>query len=152
MSQALIALSYWLHALATVIFIGHFVLLALVYIPALADDGAALSKVSKRSRPWLYTALVIFFVTGIYLMVADPNYLGIGGFGNVWGVTMLIKHVLVLAMIVMGFWFNAIQRVGPAMLSNTGAAAAVGRFRRYANLMAITGVLVLLLTAVAQAQ
>ena len=55
MSQSLAALSYWLHALATVVFIGHYVLLSLVYIPALANGGGeALSKVSKRSRPWMF--------------------------------------------------------------------------------------------------
>jgi uncharacterized membrane protein len=153
MPQFLIVSSLWLHALATVVFIGHYVLLSLVYVPALAgEDGAGLARISRRSRPWLYTALVIFIVTGIYLMVVDPNYLGLGGFGNTWGVVMLIKHVLVGVMIVIGFWFNAILRVGPMLLSNTRAAEAAARFRRHANLMAILGAAVLLLTAVAQAQ
>ncbi len=65
---------------------------------------------------------------------------------------MLVKHVLILGMIAMGFWFNAIMRVGPMMISNSGAAQAVVCFRRYANLMAMSGVLVLLLTALAQVQ
>jgi hypothetical protein len=55
-------------------------------------------------------------------------------------------------MIGMGFWFNAILRVGPLMSSNTGAEQALVRFRQYSNLMAITGILVLLLTAIAQIQ
>jgi hypothetical protein len=63
---------------------------------------------------------------------------------------MLIKHLLILGMIVMGFWFNAILRVGPMMRSNNGAEQAMHRFRLYANLMAICGMLVLLLTALAQ--
>jgi hypothetical protein len=52
----------------------------------------------------------------------------------------------------MGFWFNGILRVGPLMSSNTGAAQAQIRFRLYVNLMAIAGILVLLLTAISQAQ
>ncbi len=63
---------------------------------------------------------------------------------------MLIKHLLILGMIGMGFWFNAILRVGPMMRSNNGAQQAKLRFRLYVNLMAISGVLVLLLTALAQ--
>ena len=55
-------------------------------------------------------------------------------------------------MIGMGFWFNAIMRVGPLMSSNTGAEAALVRFRWYVNTMAICGVLVLLLTALAQVE
>jgi uncharacterized membrane protein len=153
MPNLFVAVSYWLHALATVIFIGHYVLLSLLYIPALADRGGeSLSRASKRSRPWLYTALLIFFLTGGYLTVVDPSYLGLGNFGNAWAILMLTKHLLILVMIAMGFWFNAIQRVGPMLVSNTRSAEAVTRFRRHANLMAALGAIVLLLTAISQAQ
>ena len=151
MSQILIAVSVWLHALGTVILIGHFLLLSLMYLPVLAkNNGTILSEISKRSRPWMYISLLIFIVTGIYLMFADPNYLGFGDFGNLWGILMLVKHLLILGMIAMGFWFNAILRVGPMMSSNTGAAQAIARFRWYSNAMAVSGVVVLLLTALAQ--
>jgi hypothetical protein len=65
---------------------------------------------------------------------------------------MLIKHLLVVGMIGMGFWFNAILRVGPLMSSNTGADQAILRFSLYSKWMAISGVLVLLLTAIAQVE
>jgi uncharacterized membrane protein len=153
MSQILIALSVWLHALGTVVLIGHYLLLSLIYLPVLAkDNGTILSEISRRSRRWMYISLLIFIVTGIYLMFADPNYLGFGDFGNLWGILMLVKHVLILGMITMGFWFNAILRVGPMMSSNNSAEQAISRFRFYANLMALSGVLVLLLTALAQVE
>jgi uncharacterized membrane protein len=158
MSQILIAVSIWLHALATVIFIGHYLLLSMLYLPALSKTGSAnitgaiLSEVSKRSRVWLYGSLLIFIFTGTYLMLIDPGYLGFMNFGNFWGIMMLVKHILVIGMVALGFWFNAILRVGPLMSSNTGATQAIARFRQYSNLMAITGVLVLLLTAISQAQ
>jgi len=152
MSQILISISVWLHALATVIFIGHFVLLALIYVPALSKNGLALSEISKRSRPWMYASLIIFMVTGTYLMLIDTGYLGFMNFGNFWGIVMLVKHILVLVMIGMGFWFNAILRVGPMMISNNNAKLGIARFRKYVNLMAISGILVLLLTAVAQVE
>jgi uncharacterized membrane protein len=151
MSQILIALSVWLHALGTVVLIGHYLLLSAIYLPVLEKNGGTiLSEISKRSRSWMYISLVIFAITGVYLMFADPNYLGVGDFGNLWSIMMLLKHVLILGMIVMGFWFNAILRVGPMMSSNTGAELATRRFRLYANLMAIAGVWVLLFTALAQ--
>jgi hypothetical protein len=65
---------------------------------------------------------------------------------------MLVKHILVLGMIAQGFWYNAILRVGPMMSSNHGTEQAIVRFRNYVNLMAVSGVLVLLLTAFAQAK
>ena len=154
MTPILIALSYWLHALATVIFVGQYLLLALIFIPVLSKNGngLVLSEISKRSRPWLYASMLAFIITGIYLTIADSNYLGLGDFGNFWGVMMLVKHILIVGIIVMGFWFNAILRIGPLMSSNTGVTQAISRFRWYNNTMAILGVLVLLLTALAQVE
>ncbi len=130
MSQILIALSVWLHALGTVVLIGHYLLLSLIYVPVLAKkDGTILSEISKRSRQWLYASLLIFFITGIYLMFADPNYLGVGNFSNPWAILMLVKHILILGMIGLGFWFNAILRVGPMMSSNNSAELATRRFQ-----------------------
>ena len=153
MPQILLSLSTWLHALATVIFIGHYLLLTLIYLPVLAkapSGGTLLSAISKRSRSWMYVSLIVFAVTGIYLTFADSNYLGLGNFGNVWGVLMLVKHILILAMIVMGGYFNAILHVGPLMSSNSGAEQAIARFSSYSKWMAGSGALVLLLTALAQ--
>ena len=153
MSQILIALSVWLHALGTVVLIGHYLLLSVIYLPGLArDNPMILSEISKRSRPWLYISLLIFMVTGIYLMLVDPNYLGVGNFGNVWGVMMLVKHLLVVGMIGLGFWFNAILRVGPMMGSNNSGELGTRRFRLYSNLMAVSGIFILLLTALAQVE
>jgi len=154
MSQILISISIWLHALATVVFLGHYLLLSLIYLPVLSKNGSgtALSAISKRSRPWLYVSLLIFIITGTYLMLIDSGYRGFMDFGNLWGILMLVKHLLMLGMMAMGFWFNAILRIGPLMSSNTGAEQAVARFRCYSNAIAISGVVVLLLTALAQVE
>ena len=151
MSQILITLSIWLHALATVVFIGHYLLLSTMYLPVLEKSGGAfLSEISKRSRPWLYTSLGVFMLTGVYLMFIDPNYLGVGNFGNVWSLMMLVKHLLIVGMIGLGFWYNAFLRVGPMMASNNNAELGIRRFRTYSNLMTIAGIGVLLLTAISQ--
>lgn len=157
MSPTFTALSFWLHSLATIILIGHYLLLALIYLPALRKSplevsGPILSEVSKQSRRWMYASLVVFFLTGIYLTFLDPNYLGVGNFGNFWSIMMLIKHLLIVVMIGAGFWFNALLRVGPMLSSQNSAGQAYNRFNLFVNLMAICGVLVLLLTAIAQIQ
>ncbi len=54
MSQILIALSVWLHALATVVFIGHYVLLAAIYLPMFEqketgdERGRILGEISQQ--------------------------------------------------------------------------------------------------------
>jgi uncharacterized membrane protein len=152
MHQAMTALSLWLHSLATVILIGHYLLLRLVYLPAMnPSNGPLLGEISRRSRPWLYASLAIFIVSGTYATLVDPNYLGFANFGNTWSIMMLAKHGLILAMLGLGFWFNAILRVGPLMSSNSGADLAFSRFRACATWMSVLGVLVLLLTALSQA-
>lgn len=155
MSQTLFSLFTWLHAIATVVFIGHPLLLAGLYLPSFAGikpeiAGPILSDISKRSRPWMYASLLIFAVTGVYLTFVDPNYMGIGEFGNPWAIAMLVKHILIVAMIGLGFFYNAILRVGPMMSSNNSAEQAIARFGLYAKWMTLCGVLVLLLTAFAQ--
>jgi uncharacterized membrane protein len=157
MSPVLVALSLWLHAMATVVFIGYYVLLALIYLPALRTGaqesvGATITRISKHSRTWLYVSLVIFALSGAHLTLVDPDYLGLGNFSNPWTILMLVKHTVILIMVGMGFWFNAILHVGPLASSNTGAAQAIARFRCHANWMAGSGMAVLLLTAIAQAQ
>ena len=107
---------------------------------------------SARSRRWLYGSILVFFVTGVHLMLVDSNYMGIGNFSNPWATLMLVKHIVILVMIGLGFWFNFLQRVGPAMRSNGAAAQGVAKFRQYSNAMAICGVIVLVLTALSQVQ
>ena len=156
MSQILIPLSYWLHALATVVLIGHYLLFALIYLPVFKNNqanpmsGTILSEISNRSRGWLYAALLIFIITGIYLLLTNPNYLGLGNFGNTWSILMLVKHIIVVLMLIAGFWFNAIKHVGPEARTNPDPSQGLAPFSLYAKFMAIAGALVLLLTAVSQ--
>jgi uncharacterized membrane protein len=157
MSPTLTALSFWLHSLAMIVFIGHYLLLGLIYLPAMRQNtldvaGPILSGISRHSRLWMYASLAVFALTGVYLMFVDSNYLGVGNFSNIWSTMMLLKHILIVGMIGAGFWFNAIWRVGPMMSSRNGGELAFGRFKLYVNIMAVSGVLVLLLTAMAQIQ
>ncbi len=158
MSTFLIGLSYWLHSLATVVFIGHFVLMYFVYLPSFTKNqsdslsATILSEISNRSRAWLYIALFVFIITGIYLTLVDANYLGLGNFGNTWSVLMLVKHIIVVVMIVLGLWYNVIKRVGQQLRSDPDLTQAFSQFRQYSLVMAIAGMLVLLLTAISQAQ
>ena len=86
----------------------------------------------------------------VYPAIVDSNYLGIGDFSNPWAVLMVVKHLVVVAMIVIGFWFNAIKQVGQDLRSYPNDPQRMARFRRYVNAMTICGVLVVVLTAFVQ--
>lgn len=93
--------------------IGYYLLLIMIFIPTLSNGGETyLSEISRRSRAWLYLSLGVFLLTGFYLMLVDANYMGIGKFNNPWSILMLVKHLLILGMIGIGFWVNMIWRAG----------------------------------------
>jgi uncharacterized membrane protein len=156
MTELLTAAANVLHALATTVFVGYYLLMSLLYLPLLPrpemGGGAALGRISKASRPWQYVSLLVLAVTGAFLTYVDTNYMGVGNFGSPWAILMLVKHVVIVAMIAVAFWGNVLQRVGQTLRSNPGDAAALARFRTYCNVMSVCGVIVLIVTAIAQVE
>jgi uncharacterized membrane protein len=154
MAQILVPFSLLLHALSTAIFIGFYFVMSTIILPTLSQKGEiglqAMSEISKRSRLWLYISFGILGLTGIYLTIVDPKYAGLGQFDSTWSFLMLAKHIIIVLMIGLGCWFNAIRRVGPSMLSTSNAAAGLIRFKKYNNWMSVCGALVLILTTIAQ--
>ncbi len=154
MSTFLVALSTWLHTLATIVFIGYYLFTGLIYLPVLERQMQAntlrslLEQVSARLRPFLGGSLLIFLVTGTHLMLINKDYLGLGNFfANSWSILIVIKHVLVLAFIVLAFYS---ERAFLGQISDQNPKALM-QFRWALNINMILGVLILLLTAIAQA-
>lgn len=153
MTTFVIALSIWLHTLATVVFIGHYFFQSLVYLPIFEHQvqGSALCKileeVSGRLRPYFGISLLIFIVTGTYLMMIDEDYLGLGNFfGNAWSVLIVVKHVIVLVFIVVAVYSErAIMR----KISDE-QPQALKQFKLALGINTFLGILILLLTTAAQ--
>ena len=154
MNNYLIALSIWLHALATIIMVGYFVFSSLIYLPVFARQMQAnalrllLEQISARLRPFFGGSLLIFIVTGTHLMLINENYLGLGKFfSNSWSVLMVIKHVLVLAFLALAVLSER------ALLSKISdqKPEALKRFRLALNINTIIGAVILLLTSIVQA-
>ncbi len=145
--------SRWLHLLATVIYIGQAMLLPLVYIPFFkqrmqnAELGAALEEINRRSRLWMGLALLVFIATGVYLLLIDDAYLGVGNFGNTWSALMLIKHILIVGLVAAYFYLDRVVLPGV----KAGKAEAGGRLNLVSGAVMIAGAVILLLTALAEA-
>jgi uncharacterized membrane protein len=154
MSTSLIAFSTWLHTLATVVFIGYYFFTDLIYLPTLEASMPAkglrdlLEQVSIRLRPYFGGSLLVFLITGTYLMVMNQNYLGLGNFfGNPWSVLIVIKHVLVLAFLVVAVFS---ERAFLGQISDE-KRQALKQFRWALHANLILGVVIVLLTSIAQA-
>jgi len=95
-----LALSYWLHMLATVTWIGGLAALTLVVLPALQaqDDleqqARSLNKIQRRLDPLAWFSLLVLLGTGLTQMSASPNYEGVLAITNGWSVAIFLKHIM----------------------------------------------------------
>ena len=154
MSGFLVALSTWLHTLATIVMIGYYVFTTLIFLPIFERQMQAndlrdlLEQVSARLRPLFGGSLLIFLVTGTHLMLINENYLGLGNFfGNPWSVLIVIKHGLIVAFLALAVFSER------AFLAKIGdqKPEALKQFRWALNINTVLGLTILLLTSVAQA-
>lgn len=153
MSAYLVGLSTWLHVLATIVWIGYYVFTSLIFLPVFVrrmkanDLRDLLEQLSARLRPFFGGALLIFLVTGTHLMLINENYLGLGSFfGNAWSVLIVIKHVLVLPFLVLAVFS---ERAYLSQISDQ-KPQALKQFRWAVNINAVLGLVILLLTSIAQ--
>lgn len=112
----ILALSYWIHLLATIVWLGGMALLALVALPALQHGSLETNQwaaLQRRFTPWVNASLVLLLVTGFVQMTNDSNYEGFLRVDSLWAQAILVKHVVVGAMIAIGAYTQ--WRLHPAM-------------------------------------
>jgi uncharacterized membrane protein len=154
MATFLIALSTWLHALATIVMVGYYLFTSLIFLPIFESQmqGTALrnllERVSNRLRPYFGGSLLIFMITGTYLMLINEAYLGLGNFfANPWSILIVVKHVLVVAFLALAMYS---ERVFLAQISDE-KTDALKKFRLALNINTFLGLFIILLTSIAQA-
>jgi uncharacterized membrane protein len=147
----------WLHLLATVALGGYYAILGLIVLPVLrrfvpaSDLGEAIAAVERRALPVIVVSLGVFLATGVYLMGIDTQYGGLGNVtGSTWSTLILAKHGVVAVMVGLGVYLDALI-IGHAAREAGEQAAALRRVSLAAGAMTLLGVLVLFLTAAAQA-
>ena len=151
-------LAIWLHTLALVIVLGYYGILGRVVLPAFersldrSAQGSALMAIERRAIPLLVLSIALFTATGVYLLVIDPDYAGLGNvLASTWTTLMLVKHVLVVGLVVLGVAVDRlVRRVGTAT-SDDIRDASLHRLALSAEAATGLGALAILLTAAAQA-
>lgn len=154
MSAFWISFSTWLHTLATIVMVGYFFFARLVYLPELErfmpPEGLRrlLESLSARLKPFFGGALLVFVVSGFHLMLVNTSYLGLGNFtGNLWSVLITLKHALVGVFLAVAVASERSYFKPPAGRE----ADALRKFKGALGLDLALGMLILLLTAAAQA-
>jgi uncharacterized membrane protein len=155
--DGLLILSTWLHTVAFVIAWGYYGILGRMIVPGLertlapAARADALLAIERRALPLLLLSVVLFTMTGTYLLVIDPQYEGLGSFGNSWAAMMLGKHLLVVVLVGLGVVIDRLIRWA-ADVADDRARATYLRWLRWSTEGATAvGALIALLTVAAQA-
>ena len=100
-----LTIAYWLHMLATVVWVGGVVALMLIVLPvarkALPQEGYAgfLGLVQARLQQMGWFSLLMLIVTGLFQMIAHPSYEGFLAVNNPWATAILFKHLAIGLMI-----------------------------------------------------
>ena len=116
MSFWILAISYWIHLLCTVLWLGGMALLALVAWPALRRRELADNQwlgLQQKFTPWANASLVLLLVTGFVQMTLDSNYAGFLVIDSLWAGAILVKHIAFVGMVIIGAYVQF--RLHPAM-------------------------------------
>lgn len=107
MSPVILAISYFFHLVATVVWLGGLMILTILVWPEARKTlethpqlYAYLSRLRKRFVPLANFSFAVLLTSGMIQMAGDPNYLGVMDLGNAWSVALLLKHVVIVGMVV----------------------------------------------------
>ncbi len=149
----------WLHALSTVVALGYYGILGRIVLPALERqlDGPALGRsvvaIERSALPLMVVAAVVFIATGMYLLLVDDQFAGLGRYlDSTWSVLMLVKHGLVGLFVVGAVIVHVLaEQLTEPQRDEPARRLLLRRLRLAAEGMTGLGALILLLTAAAQA-
>jgi len=113
MSTWFLVISYWLHMVATIVWVGGLALMALVVWPgarAVLGPGPQLAELvrewQRRFNPLAWISLAVLVVTGLTQMSANKNYQGLLRITNPWAAAILAKHIAIGGMVLIGVYMN----------------------------------------------
>jgi uncharacterized membrane protein len=163
----MLAITYWLHMVATVVWIGGLAALSLIVLPAArgALEPAAYSNLVGRMQARLqglgWFSLAVLGVTGMFQMSSSPFYEGFLAINNGWARAILIKHLVVGLMVLTSAYVTwgllpALRRTALLRAAGREVDAALAerlhtRETLLLNLNLVLSLLVLALTALARA-
>ncbi len=160
-----LSITYWLHMLATVTWIGSLASLSLVVLPAARQAldtqtyAGYLERLQRKLDPLGWISLLVLAGTGLFQMSANPNYSGFLAIDNRWAAAILVKHIVFFGMTGISAYLTwgllpALRRAALRLAHGQDAAEAERLQQREANLVRLNlllGVVVLGLTALARA-
>ena len=159
MTLWVVALSHFLHAMGTVVWIGGILMTLLVIVPgskaALESPplvGKLMKEVARRFTPLANMSILLLIVTGIIMLYYDKNYTSFLDLKKSWNVVLAIKHSFVATMVLIHFYRGLILNPKIERSSSQPNEKQTSKLKKISlGLVKINfalGITVLLLTAV----
>jgi uncharacterized membrane protein len=101
-----LALTYWLHLLATVTWVGSLAGISLLILPAMKralspeTQLVFLEAMQKRLEPIAWFSMMLLVLTGLFQMSVDEHYDSFLSVSTQWSLAILSKHLLGIVMVV----------------------------------------------------
>lgn len=148
----------FLHLMATIAWIGGMFFNVLAVMPTVgkvldtATAGRFMGSLMKRVRVIVYVSLLILFVTGIPMKIANPNYHhAIISFDGNWEIASFVKHVLVALLALMALYSFEVLSPAVGKLAAKGPSPEMALLRqrqmKLAGLSFVLGIAVVFLSA-----
>lgn len=157
MTEVILAISYWVHLVATVIWIGGITFILFIAIPSAkhvlgGEAGKLMGEISKRFTPLANYSILFLVITGIALTGLNKQFSEIGVFENKWTLILAIKHIIVLGMVVIHFYRGL--ALNPKIARTESATEKTNLQKLSLNLVKVNfclGIMVLLLSGITSA-
>lgn len=101
-----LALTYWLHLLATVAWVGSLAGVSLLILPAMKRSLNAenqlvfIEAMQRRLEPIAWFSMTLLVLTGLFQMSVNPHYDGFLSASTQWSLAILTKHMFGILMVV----------------------------------------------------
>jgi uncharacterized membrane protein len=101
-----LALTYWLHLLATVTWVGSLAGISFLILPAMQralnpeTQLIFIEAMQKRLEPIAWFSMSLLLLTGLFQMSVNPHYDGFLSVSTQWSLAILSKHLLGIVMVV----------------------------------------------------
>jgi len=154
MSELILITFYWLHLLATVVWIGGIIFILFIAIPSSrqvlgAEAGKLMGEISKRFTPLANYSIFLLVITGVALAGFNKQFSGIRLFENNWINVLSLKCILVFGMVIIHFYRGLI--LTPRIGKTEPASEKASLQKLSLNLVKVnfgSGMLVLLLSGI----
>ncbi len=163
-SPQFLATSYLIHIVATVVWIGGIVFMALVVIPATQSEPGSsrvLDAIQRRFTPIANLSLAVLILTGMVQLTANTHYVGFLNFSNTWAKAILLKHLTVGGLIITALYMNMVLqpdinrnalRLAAGKAKPDEMTALARRQSQLTQINLVLSLVVLFFTAIARAQ